>query len=31
LRKAAEQVGAVIAAAGKPVKPVLKLKRRGRP
>ena len=31
LRKAAEQVGAVIAAAGKPVKSVLKLKRRGRP
>jgi integrase len=30
LRKATEKVGAVIAAAGKPVKPVLKLKRGGR-
>lgn len=29
LRAATEKVGAVIAAAGKPVKPVLKLKRRG--
>jgi integrase len=31
LKEATEKVGAVIAAAGKPVKPVLKLKRRGRP
>ena len=31
LRAATEKVGAVIEAAGKPVKPVLKLKRRGRP
>ena len=31
LRKATEKVGAVIVAAGQPVKPVLKLKRRGRP
>jgi integrase len=31
LRVATEKVGAVIAAAGKPVKPALKLKRRGRP
>jgi integrase len=31
LRAATEKVGAVIAAAGKPAKPVLKLKRRGRP
>jgi integrase len=31
LRAATERVGAVIAAAGKPVKPVLKLKRRGQP
>ena len=30
LRAATEKVGAVIEAAGKPVKPVLKLKRRGR-
>jgi hypothetical protein len=29
LRAATEKVGAVIAAAGKPVKPVLKLKRGG--
>ena len=31
LKAATEKVGAVIAAAGKPAKPVLKLKRRGRP
>jgi integrase len=31
LRKATEKVGAVIAAARKPAKPVLKLRRRGRP
>jgi site-specific recombinase XerD len=31
LKAATERVGAVIAAAGKPGKPVLKLKRRGRP
>jgi integrase len=31
LRAATEKVGAVIAAAGKPIKPVLKLKRRGQP
>jgi len=29
LRAATEKVGAVIAAAGKPIKPVAKLKRRG--
>jgi integrase len=31
LKEATERVGAVITAAGKPTKPVLKLKRRGRP